>query len=263
MVIMGYVAALFIGISLGLIGGGGSILTVPVFVYLFRVPPIVATSYSLFVVGSTSLIGSLSNYRKQWVDLKIASLIGFSSVSTVLVIRKFIIPLIPETISAGGFVVSFATITMTLFALLMIISSVYMIRKRIVIKGSACAKSLGILLLYGIGIGLLTGFLGAGGGFLLIPALVLIIRLPMIRAVGTSLAIIAANSLVGFLADSGHYNVNWSLLIPVSVAAGGGVFIGRFFSDKIHSENLRKGFGWFVLITGVYILYHEIGSQFI
>ncbi|MBL7696884.1 MAG: sulfite exporter TauE/SafE family protein [Chitinophagaceae bacterium] len=263
MEVMGYIAALFIGISLGLIGGGGSILTVPLFVYLFRVPPIVATSYSLFVVGSTSLVGSVGNYSKQWIDLKIASLVGLTAIATVLSIRRYVIPEIPGLITVDGFEVSFSTVTMTLFALLMIVSSVYMIRHGIEVKANPQKeKSIGTLLAYGFAIGLITGFLGAGGGFLLIPALVIMMHVPMKKAIGTSLLIIAINSLAGFIADFGHYEVNWSLLVPVAIIAIGGVFIGRRLGQKIRGENLKKGFGWFVLVLGSYILFHEIASQF-
>jgi uncharacterized membrane protein YfcA len=254
---MGYIAALFIGISLGLIGGGGSILTVPVLVYLFGVSPIVATSYSLFVVGSTSLVGSFNSYRKGWVDMKTALLFGISSIVTVFITRKLIIPLIPEQFSIAGLHLSFSFLTMVLFAILMLVASVSMIRGNKKIKNSARSKNIFSLLLYGIGIGLITGFLGAGGGFLLIPALVIIFHFPMKKAIGTSLLIIALNSLAGFLADLGQYNTNWNLLIAISSIAIAGVFIGGVLSKRIHGEKLKKGFGWFVLLMGIYIIVKE------
>ena len=259
MEVMGYIAALFIGVSLGLIGGGGSILTIPVLVYLFGLSPLMATSYSLFVVGATSLVGSVSSYRKGWVDVKTVFLFGLSSIVTVFLTRKFIIPLIPETIYVGTYPVSFSLLTMVLFAVLMLLASLSMIRGRTKEEAvSPHGSHMLLLSLYGTGIGLITGFLGAGGGFLLIPALVILLRLPMKKAVGTSLLIIALNSLVGFVGDIGQYHTDWGLLLPVSLIAISGVFIGGRLSKKIAGDSLKKGFGWFVLLMGLYIIIREI-----
>ncbi|MEO6290601.1 MAG: sulfite exporter TauE/SafE family protein [Ginsengibacter sp.] len=260
MEIMGYVAALFIGISLGIIGGGGSILTVPVFVYLFGISPLMATSYSLFVVGSTSLIGTINSYRKGFVDMHTAFLFGISSIITVYITRKLVIPIIPEHLAIGNIHFTFSVLTMVLFALLMLGAAVSMITSRKVVNNDSIKrkKSIWILLLYGMGIGLVTGFLGAGGGFLLIPVLVIFLRLPMPKAVGTSLLIIALNSLVGFIGDSGLYDTNWFLLITISLIAIVGVVTGGLLGEKIKGENLKKGFGWFVLGMGVYVLIKEI-----
>ncbi len=259
MEIAGYIASLFIGVSLGMIGGGGSILTVPVLVYLFGISPGLAISYSLFVVGSTSLIGSLNNYRKGLVDFKTALLFGISSVITVFVTRKLIIPRISDQIQLGNYSIPFSVVTMVLFAVLMLLASVKMIRaKPIKEENTQTQKSIIILLLYGIGIGLITGFLGAGGGFLLIPALVLILKLPMKRAIGTSLLIIALNSSVGFIADTGHYKIDWNFLLTISAIAIGGVLLGGLLGKKIQGDKLKKGFGWFVLIMGIYIIIKEV-----
>lgn len=258
MEIVGYIAALFIGISLGLIGGGGSILTVPVLVYLFGVSPIAATSYSLFVVGSTSLIGSVNSYRKGWVDLRTALLFGISSIITVFLVRKQIIPLIPESFSILNVNISYSFLTMVLFAALMLIASISMIKgNRNNDEKIFREKSIALVSLYGVGIGLITGFLGAGGGFLLIPALVFLLRLPMKKAVGTSLVIIALNSLIGFLADTGQYTVDWMLLSKISLIAATGVFAGGTLNKKLDGNKLKKGFGWFVLAMGVFIMLRE------
>ncbi len=263
MEVFGYFAAILIGISLGLIGGGGSILTVPVLVYLFKVDAVQATSYSLFIVGSTSLVGAYNNYRQKQVDIKTALLFGISSISTVFITRKFIIPFIPtEIFSIGDFVVTKSLLTMVLFALLMLTASTSMIRGRkdpgeVTVtdnKSTAIVK----LLLYGVGIGLVTGFLGAGGGFLLIPSLVLLLDMPMKKAVGTSLFIIALNSLIGFTGDIGQSDINWALLLQLSAIAIGGIIVGSQLAKKIPGGKLKKGFGWFVLIMGVYILIKEI-----
>jgi len=262
MEIFGYLASALIGISLGLIGGGGSILTVPVMVYLFGVPPLLATSYSLFIVGTTSLIGSINNFRKGQINMKAALFFGAASIITVFITRKFLVPLIPkEIMTIGGFTVTESFLTMMLFGVLMLLASISMIRDK---NGAGpeeeCTDCIRFfkLLGYGISIGLVTGFLGAGGGFLLIPALVFIIKLPMKKAIGTSLLIIALNSLIGFLGDLGHFNIDWNFLLTITLIAVAGIFIGGLVSKKITGEKLKKSFGWFVLIMGVYIISREI-----
>ena len=259
MEIAGYIASFFIGISLGLIGSGGSILTLPVLVYLFGLTPGIAISYSLFVVGATSLVGSFNSYLKKLIDFKTALLFGISSVITVFVTRKFILPLIPDVILVGNYSLSFSILTMVLFAILMLLASIKMITAKPIKEETIEAdKNLSILLLYGIGIGLITGFLGAGGGFLLIPALVLILKLPTKKAIGTSLLIIALNSTVGFLADAGRHEIEWKFLLTITAIAITGVLFGGFLNKKIEADKLKKGFGWFVLIMGIYIIVKEL-----
>ena len=260
---MGYVAALFIGISLGLIGGGGSILTVPVLVYLFGVNPVLSTSYSLFVVGSTSLVGAFNNYLKGFVRIKTALLFGTASITTVFLTRKFLIPIIPQHIaSIGNFNITQSIVTMVLFAILMVAASLSMISSKTEIKNKKSVDDQKIdfskLLMYGVAIGIATGLLGAGGGFLLIPTLVLLLKLPMKEAVGTSLFIIALNSLIGFTGDLGHFNMDWLFLFKVTTIAIAGIFVGTFLGKKISGQGLKKGFGWFVLVMGIYILTKEI-----
>ena len=261
MEIIGYIASLLIGILLGLIGGGGSILTVPVMFYLFGLQPLLATSYSLFVVGSTSLVGAYSNFRKGLVNIKAALLFGASSIVTVFLTRKFIVPLIPKDIvTISGVTITEPFLTMVLFAVLMLVASIGMIRSKGVNMGEKeCLDSVrfGKLLIYGVAIGLVTGFLGAGGGFLLIPALVLLLNLPMKKAVGTSLMIIALNSLIGFTGDLGHFAIDWNFLLTITAIAVCGIFIGSALNKKIPGDKLKKGFGWFVLVMGIYILLKE------
>jgi uncharacterized protein len=251
---------------LGLIGGGGSILTVPILVYFMGVSPLLATSYSLFIVGATSLVGAFNNYRKGLVQIKTALLFGLSSITTVFLTRKLIIPLIPKTIiSIGHITITENLLTMVLFAVLMLFASVSMIRSGKIPesskKGEADELS-GInipkLFIYGIAIGLATGFLGAGGGFLLIPALVLLVGLPMKQAVGTSLLIIALNSLIGFTGDLGHFQMDWIFLGKITSVTIAGIFAGGYWSRRIHGEKLRKAFGYFVFIMGMFILVKEI-----
>jgi len=263
MVITGYFLAALVGISLGLIGGGGSILTVPILVYIMGVNPVLATSYSLFIVGSTSMVGAVNNYRKGFVNIKTALLFGLSSITTVFVTRKILMPGIPTVlIKTAQIHITQSMATMVLFAILMLAASIAMIRdKKTAINSDTTAPgdtSIIKLLLYGILIGLATGFLGAGGGFLLIPALVLIFKMPMKTAIGTSLLIIALNSLIGFTGDLGHFTIDWKFLIIITLIAIAGIFIGGSLSKKTDGEKLKKAFGWFVLIMGIYILVKEI-----
>ncbi|WP_407427850.1 sulfite exporter TauE/SafE family protein [Arcticibacter sp.] len=261
MEILGYIASAFIGISLGLIGGGGSILTVPVLVYLFGVDPLLATSYSLFVVGSTSLVGAYQNWMNRSVNVKTVLSFGLSSVATVFLIRKYLIPVIPEHLfRISGFDITLNKATMVLFALLMIAAAFSMVKEEQSGEPARSAHSEnGLrLLLLGIGIGGATGLLGAGGGFLLVPVLVIVLGLPMKEAVGTSLMIIALNSLVGFAGDLKHFQVDWPFLLKMAAIAIAGLFIGAFLNTQIDGGNLKKGFGWFVLSIGAFILFKEM-----
>lgn len=262
MEVLGYFLAALVGISLGLIGGGGSILMVPILVYVFALNPVLATSYSLFVVGFTSLVGAVNNYRKGLVSIKTALLFGLTSVTTVFITRKLIMPRIPDVLfSIGSFQVKHDLATMVLFAILMLLASVAMIKggsRNTNADTNTSSSDTVKLLIFGVLVGLTTGFLGAGGGFLIIPALVLILKTPMKKAVGTSLLIIALNSLIGFTGDLGRIDINWKFLISISLIAVAGIFIGGALSKKISGPKLKKGFGWFVLIMGVYIIIKEL-----
>jgi len=262
MEIIGYIASLVIGISLGLIGGGGSILTVPVLVYLLKVEPVVATAYSLFIVGSASLVGAFPKYKQGQVNLKTALIFGLPSIAAVFATRKFIVPQIPkEVFNIGDFVVTKSILMMVLFAILMVFASISMIRDKKKKEEAAVAEqkfNYPIILMEGAVVGTLTGLVGAGGGFLIIPALVLLSKLPMKQAVGTSLLIIAAKSLIGFTGDLSNYTMDWKLLLTVTALAIAGIFIGDALSKKIDGNKLKKGFGWFVLVMGIYIIVKEL-----
>ena len=262
MELIGYITAVLIGVSLGLIGGGGSILTVPLLVYLFSIPPVMAVSYSLFIVGVTSLLGAFNNFRKGQASLNLALPLGIVSPATVFFVRRDVVPHIPEQLwTIGRLEITKSVLTMILFAVLMLAAAVSMLKK----STAPSVKSTNVrsmkdyfqLALFGLGIGCVTGFLGAGGGFLIIPALVLLLNIPMKEAVGTSLFIIAINSLVGFTGDLGHYDNDWTFLLCITVIASVGIVIGTQLAKKIPSEKLKKGFGWFVLVMGVYIIAQE------
>jgi len=264
MELIGFFLAALVGISLGLIGGGGSILTLPILVYIMGIQPIIATSYSLFIVGCTSLVGATINYKSGNVQVKTALVFGIASISTVFLTRKFIIPHIPNVLFTINHVaIRQSVVTMSLFAVLMLLAAIAMIRNPINKDVNECVYTYSTppiftLILNGILIGFATGFFGAGGGFLLIPSLVLLFKMPMKQAVGTSLLIIALNSLIGFLGDWGHYHLNWQLLFTITAIAVGGIFVGSFISTKINSLLLKKTFGWFVLFMSIYILTKEI-----
>ena len=251
---------MIIGIVLGLIGGGGSILTVPVFVYLLYVNPVTATAYSLFVVGVSALVGAIRNIQKGLVDFKTAIVFSIPAFIAVYITRKFIVPAIPDTLfTLGEYTVSKNTGIMVFFALIMLIASFSMIRNnnkedkpRQVVK-----LNFPLIFIEGFIVGLLTGVVGAGGGFLIIPALVLLAKLPMKKAVATSLLIIAIKSLIGFIGDIETMSIEWNFLLSFTAVSIAGIFIGVWLNKFIDGSKLKKGFGWFVLLMAIYIITKE------
>lgn len=261
MEILGYLASVLIGISLGLIGSGGSILTVPVLVYLFSVDAVAATAYSLFIVGFTAALGSVGYFRKGLVNIKTAIVFGLPSIAAVFLTRAYLVPAIPKVVfSSGEFVVTKGLLLMLLFAILMIAASYSMIKKDNKNKETDSVPqsfNYPLILLEGALVGILTGLVGAGGGFLIIPALVLLSKLPMKEAVGTSLVIIAAKSLIGFFGESSETAIDWTLLSAVTAVASAGIFMGIYLSKRIDGAKLKPAFGWFVLVMGLYIIVKE------
>lgn len=266
MEIFGYIASIFMGLSLGMIGGGGSILTVPILVYLFAVPPLLATAYSLFIVGLTALVGGASYLRKGEVDIRTGFVFAVPSFIGVYLTRAFIIPRLPDPVfSLGTVAISKPLLIMLVFAVLMVLASISMIRTK---KSPTKPKDLTLMqrtLLIsaeGLIVGTITGFVGAGGGFLIIPALVVLVGMPMKIAVGTSLFIIAAKSLIGFIGDVQHQsNIDWALLFSIAGIAIAGLFIGMTFTKKVSEKALKKGFGYFVLIMGAFILFDQLKNM--
>jgi uncharacterized membrane protein YfcA len=263
MEILGYILAALVGVSLGLIGSGGSILTVPILVYIMGVEPVMATAYSLFIVGSTALVGGIQSALQKKVDFKTVFIFGIPSILAVYATRLWLVPFIPDEImQIGTFSLTKPIALMLLFAVVMIMASVTMIRPG---KKSEQQDENGpmqynypMILLEGTVVGVLTGLVGAGGGFLIIPALVILARMPMKLAVGTSLFIIAAKSLIGFTGDlQGSESIDWTLLGGFTLSAVIGIFGGIILSKKISGDKLKTGFGWFVLVMGIYIIVKE------
>ena len=259
---IGYFTSILIGVALGLIGGGGSILTVPVLVYLFAIEPVLATAYSLFIVGITSAVGTVGYFKKGLVNIKTAVVFGIPSIIAVFTTRALIVPAIPKEIfSIGTFILTKDLFLMLLFAVIMIIASYSMIKKD---KKSVSEKpqeqkfNYPLILIEGALVGIITGLVGAGGGFLIIPALVILSKLPMKEAVGTSLVIIAAKSLIGFFGESSENGVDWQFLFTISAFAIIGIFIGTALSKKVDGTKLKPAFGWFVLVMGIYIITKEL-----
>ncbi|QDA62135.1 sulfite exporter TauE/SafE family protein [Hymenobacter jejuensis] len=262
----GYFAAIFIGLSLGIMGGGGSILTVPVLVYLMGVSPVLSTAYSLFVVGSTAAVGASGYFRKGMVSVKTAVVFLLPSLAAVFLVRKVLLPAIPhELFTVGKMVFTKDLLVLVAFAVLMVVAATSMIRSQqaetILDEELHHKHAFNYFLILGIGlvVGLLTGFVGAGGGFLIIPALVLGARLPMKLAVGTSLAIIALNSLIGFTGDlSAGTPIAWAFLLGFLAFALGGIVLGTYLARFIPGAKLKPAFGWFTLGMGTFILLREL-----
>ncbi|NUT33418.1 MAG: sulfite exporter TauE/SafE family protein [Hamadaea sp.] len=238
-------AAVAIGLSLGLLGGGGSILTVPALVYLAGVEPKQAIAMSLFVVGVTAAVGLIPHARAGRVHWRTGLLFGGAGMAGAY---------------AGGRLAVFvpATVLLGAFAVMMIVTAVAMIRRR---AGRPSPEGhipdrrpIGRILAEGVAVGLVTGLVGAGGGFLVVPALVLLGGLSMPAAVGTSLLVIAMKSgagLAGYLAD---VSIDWPLTLAVTALAVVGSLAGARFTGKVNPEALRRAFGWFVIVMGAGVL---------
>ncbi|WP_035726286.1 sulfite exporter TauE/SafE family protein [Eisenibacter elegans] len=260
---IGYIASVLIGISLGLIGGGGSILTVPILVYISGVTPMTATAYSLFVVGLSSLIGGAQKMRQGLVCMRSVLVFGIPSIISVYTVRKYVMPAIPETVfHLGSYAVSKSLLIMMVFAVLMVLAALSMLKKdkKEGVEADSQPRKFNypLILVEGLVVGAITGFVGAGGGFLIIPALVVLSKLPMKTAVGTSLMIIAIKSLIGFTGDIQTMPINWTFLMIFSLMAIIGIFVGNRLSERVDGESLKKGFGWFVLVMGAYIIVKEL-----
>lgn len=259
---LGLFFALVIGFTLGMIGGGGSMLAVPVLVYIIGVNPVLATAYSLFIVGVSSFVGGIKYAQNGAVDYKTIWTFGLPSIITVFFTRYYLVPKLPEVLlQFQEFQLTKDFAIMFLFGLLMLFAAFSMIRSQPIKDKKPILGSnyhLPLIILEGILVGGLTGIVGAGGGFLIIPALVLLTKIPMKKAIGTSLFIIALKSMIGFLGDVGHQTIEWHFLIPFTLLAIIGILFGSKQSKKIPSKLLKKGFGYFTLFIGALIVALEI-----
>jgi len=257
MEIFGFIGALIIGLILGLTGGGGSILTVPILVYILLVNPVTATAYSLFIVGTTAVFGATQNYFKGLVDIKTGFIFAIPSFTAVFITRRFLVPLIPNTVIEKPIIIEKSSFLMALFAIIMLFAAFSMLKKKKEIVTTDLKSSLFSLIIQNFIIGIIIGLVGAGGGFLIIPSLVLFAKLPMKKAVGTSLFIIAMNSLIGFMGDVQNLTIDWLFLIKFTSLSIIGIFIGIYLNRFINESQLKKGFGYFVLLMACFILLKE------
>ena len=257
----GYFFGLIMGITLGLIGAGGSTMTVPIMVYLFGLDTVLATTYSLFIVGFTSLIGSYKHYKLGNISWKFVLLFGFPSILAVILSRTYLIHLIPQTIfSSEAFSLSKNTLLLVVFAFMMLFASISMIKNKVYeIEEVDVNSNRFQIVLAGLLVGFITGIVGVGGGFLIIPVLTNWARLPIKKAVATSLVIITINSLIGFAVDhDGLKRIDWIHMSIFSLIAIIGIMLGIKLSTVIPSEKLKPIFGWFILLMGTSILISEI-----
>lgn len=263
MFILGYIGSIIMGLTLGLLGGGGSILIVPILVYLFGIAPSIATGYSLFIVGLAAMIGAHRYSKQNLIDYKTGAIFALPAFLGVFSARHYVVPSLPQTIiSIGSVVVTKDALIMLVFAVVMLLASISMIRGRKATSAEDEKKvvhyNYPLIILEGLIVGLVTGFVGAGGGFLIIPALVILANLPMKMAVGTSLMIISFKSLLGFLGDIGENPIDWTFLLSVAAVATVGIVIGSHYSKRVSAAKLKPAFGWFVLVMGSYILYMQV-----
>ena len=259
--IIGYTCALAVGLVLGLIGSGGSIMTVPILSYLFHINPITTTAYSLFIVGTSASVGSIRFLKHGMIDMKIALWFALPALTVIYSVRNFLIHRLPAHIMVNDLILfNRDRAIMILFALILILASVSLI----CFKSDSLEKPVDAaprpLLLAGMGafVGLITGLVGVGGGFMIIPGLVLFAGLPMMKGVATSLFIIAVNSMIGFTGNLGRMDIDWYFLLSFSAISMLGILIGTRISHFFPSGHLKTVFGWLCLVTALLILYHEL-----
>ncbi|WP_312139517.1 sulfite exporter TauE/SafE family protein [Sphingobacterium sp.] len=261
MLIVGCILAVIVGVTLGMLGSGGTILTVPILVYVMAVHPVIATTYSLFAIGITSFVGGLRGIIRKEADLGKILTFGVPSLIVVFFTRSFILPLVPDVIHIAGYAIEQRTALMLLFSMVMIASSLSMIfamKKHLIPEVPRVNVPISLVIAQGALVGLVTGLVGAGGGFLIIPALVNFYHLPMRRAVATSLIIITINSCFGLIGDSEKFaEFDWNLLLSYTGSTLVGIFIGFYFAERVSNTFLKVAFGYLILMIGIYIILKE------
>lgn len=255
---MGYILAIVIGVVLGLIGGGGSILAVPILVYILGVNPIQATAYSLFIVGLSALIGARKHYQLGNINFKIGILFAAPSFIGVFLSRKWLLPAIPhKLLELNSFILFKDSFLMILFAILMLFAAYSMLSRKVLNQKPINQINILKITLDGFIVGIVTGLVGAGGGFLIVPALILFSGLEMKKAIGTSLMIIAIKSLFGFL-GAWQSSIDWSILFPFTALSISGIFLGIYLGKLFNGHALKKSFAIFVLLMSITIIFVEV-----
>jgi uncharacterized membrane protein YfcA len=258
----GYCLSVLIGFSLGLIGGGGAILAIPVLVFFFDIDPEAATTYSLFIVGITAVSGSINHYRIRNIDYITVFLFGIPSVIMLFVMRRYLLKQIPPIIfQQGSLVISKSLFIMIVFSIVMLIAGLLMVKK----KGytpSVERLNLSRLVTVGCITGAITGFIGVGGGFIIVPSLVLFAGLPMKKAIGTSLTIITVNCIIGVLSNlDATASLDYFFLVSFSAFAIAGILLGTWMIKFIPDKKLKPILGWIILAMSV-VVFIRIFSRF-
>lgn len=241
--ILGYIFATLIGLSLGLMGGGGSILTVPVLVYILDYGPKESIALSLAIVAIAALAGSVTHFKEKNINIKVAMVFGP-------------IAMIGTYLGAKLSVFLSGTTQLIIFAIVMIIASVFMFKGKKETEVKSDHKlNYTLIIIEGLLVGILTGVVGVGGGFMIVPALVLLANIPMKQAVGTSLLIIALKSFSGFIGYLDIVTVDWAFLAKFSIFTILGIIVGTYLVRFIPANKLKKGFAIFLIVMGIFILY--------
>ena len=261
---LGFPAMVLMGVVLGTIGAGGSILVVPILVYLFGVAPSMATGYSLAIVGTTALAGAVEYLRRGQSDPRMALVFGLPAIVAVYLTRRFFFPAIPDPVfETASFVLSKDAGVMILFAAFMLAAALSMMRSgREPVEEEAPPKTTinyPLIVLVGFAVGVFTGMVGAGGGFMILPVLVLLGGLPMKVAIGTDLLIIAAKSLLGFVGEmQAVEGIDYGFVGLITLLPLAGMVIGTLLNRRAPAQLLRTAFAWFVLVMGSYIVVREV-----
>ncbi len=260
--VLGYFGAFLVGLILGLIGSGGSILSLPILVYIFGVNPVLATGYSLFIVGTTSLIGSIKNLKDNLINYDTTLFFSISAIISVYITQKHILGIIPDIIySSDIMILTKEKMIMLLFSILMLVAGIFMVKKspKTIVKIKkikTIAPNKLLVLTEGTLTGFLTGLVGAGGGFIIVPVLVILAKLRMKHAIATSLAIISLKSLIGFIGAVEFWGtaIEWEFLLSFTMLSIVGIFVGQYFNHKVASDKLKDIFGIFVISIAIIIL---------
>lgn len=259
MEIIGLILTIFIGLLVGLFGGGGSILTVPVLVYLFAIPATLSTTYSLALVSITSLIAATPHVLQKKLSFKKILQFGIPSMLSLYTVRAYILPSIPATFTLLGFEVEKNLFMMLFFSVLMLTSGLFMIKQK---KNNPdcfdCPYNHFVLMIAGLIEGIITGIVGAGGGFIIVPVLMIFGKLSLKQAVANSLFIIGVKSLIGFLGSHDIFSIDFYFLVKILAIALAGMYLGILLNKKLDAKQLKPIFGYFVVVMGCIILIKEL-----